>query len=79
MNVRKLIGLHADVKIVEEIDAWLRHGQPGDQYYFASRSDFLRCAAVRLLADLTETKSSERKIRKRLPALQPVATRPTNA
>ncbi|MFT2212360.1 hypothetical protein ACLJYM_10775 [Rhizobium giardinii] len=49
---RKFIGTHADEVLIEEMDASIGVGRPGDQGYFATRSEFVRRAIERLLEDL---------------------------
>lgn len=49
---RKLISIHAPEVLVEEMDASIGVGKPGDKGYFATRSEFVRRAIERLLEDL---------------------------
>ncbi|AYG60425.1 hypothetical protein CCGE525_17635 [Rhizobium jaguaris] len=67
---RKLIALQVDPRCVHEIDAFVGNGLPGDAYFFATRSDFLRAAIARLIEELRLDKPV---VRHRDRPVQPVA------
>ncbi|CCM68188.1 hypothetical protein [Sinorhizobium meliloti] len=70
----KLIGIHVHAEFAEEVDAVVGKGQPGDPGYFANRSDVVKCAIRRFLAEINNSQEIHPNIRKRARSVQRVAS-----
>ncbi|WP_392709589.1 hypothetical protein [Rhizobium ruizarguesonis] len=71
MTRRVFIGCHVPPALCAEIDAVLLRGVPGSTGYFASRSDYLRAAILRMQNELAIPAVRQRQ------RVQPVAMKVT--
>ncbi|QND12601.1 hypothetical protein HB775_00900 [Rhizobium leguminosarum bv. trifolii] len=71
MTDRVFIGCHVPPALCAEIDAAVLRGVPGSSGYFASRSDYLRAAILRMQSELATPAVRQRQ------RVQPVAKQVT--
>ncbi|MBK5568025.1 ribbon-helix-helix domain-containing protein [Ensifer sp. SSB1] len=58
---RKLIGTHVDPPLIDEIDAFVGKGMPGEPGYFSSRSEFIKAAVLLFLAQQADQPTIRRR------------------